>query len=113
MGGLARKATIIDESISNGESLVLVDAGDLLFHKSALYEGKDNMDGAKIRANIIVDSYNEMGYHAFTPGSKDFALGIEYLRNQMNNEFISNLLPRKFTLSQLQNLHEIIFRPLV
>ncbi len=34
--------------------------------------------------------------------------GIEFLRNQMNNEFISNLLPRKFTLSQLQNLHEII-----
>ena len=34
--------------------------------------------------------------------------GIEYLRNQMNNEFISNLLPRKFTLSQLQNLYEII-----
>ena len=26
----------------------------------------------------------------------------------MNNEFISNLLPRKFTLSQLQNLYEII-----
>ena len=34
--------------------------------------------------------------------------GIEFLRNQMNNEFISKLLPRKFTLSQLQNLHEII-----
>ncbi len=110
MGGLARKATIIDESISNGESLVLVDAGDLLFHKSALYEGKDNIDGAKIRANIIVDSYNEMGYHAFTPGSKDFALGIEYLRKmeaKSNFDYISCNLFNSFTSKQLFNSYAI------
>ena len=31
-----------------------------------------------------------------------------YLRNNLNNELTSELLPRKFTLSQLQELHEIV-----
>ena len=40
--------------------------------------------------------------------NKILSKGIEYLRSQMNYEFISNLLPRKFTLSNLQKLWEII-----
>ena len=31
-----------------------------------------------------------------------------FLRNELNNEFTLELLPRKFTLSQLQELHEIV-----
>ena len=34
--------------------------------------------------------------------------GIEYLRNQLDHELVTNLLPSKFTLSQLQNLYEIL-----
>ena len=34
--------------------------------------------------------------------------GIEYLRQQIDHKLISNLLPSKFTLSQLQNLYEIL-----
>ena len=34
--------------------------------------------------------------------------GLLFLRNELNHEFISELLPRKFTLSQLQDLHEIV-----
>ncbi len=34
--------------------------------------------------------------------------GIEYLREQIDHKLISNLLPSKFTLSQLQNLYEIL-----
>ena len=33
---------------------------------------------------------------------------IEFLRTKINHEVTSELLPRKFTLSQLQELHEII-----
>ena len=33
---------------------------------------------------------------------------IEFLRTKINYEVTSELLPRKFTLSQLQELHEII-----
>ncbi|MBT6965417.1 MAG: NUDIX hydrolase [Flavobacteriales bacterium] len=34
--------------------------------------------------------------------------GIKYLRNQLDHELVTNLLPSKFTLSQLQNLYEIL-----
>ena len=34
--------------------------------------------------------------------------GIQYLRNQLDHELVTNLLPSKFTLSQLQNLYEIL-----
>ena len=33
---------------------------------------------------------------------------IKYLRDQIDHKLISNLLPTKFTLSQLQNLYEIL-----
>jgi len=34
--------------------------------------------------------------------------GLKYLREQLNHQLISNLLPDKFTLSQLQRLYEIL-----
>jgi len=34
--------------------------------------------------------------------------GIKYLRNQIDHKIVTNLLPLKFTLSQLQNLYEIL-----
>ena len=34
--------------------------------------------------------------------------GLLFLRNELNHELTSALLPRKFTLSQLQELHEIV-----
>ena len=34
--------------------------------------------------------------------------GIEYLRDRLDHQLVTNLLPSKFTLSQLQNLYEIL-----
>ncbi len=34
--------------------------------------------------------------------------GIEYLKEQIDHKLISNLLPSRFTLSQLQHLYEIL-----
>ena len=34
--------------------------------------------------------------------------GLKYLRQQIDHQLISNLLPSKFTLSQLQKLYEIL-----
>ena len=34
--------------------------------------------------------------------------GVKFLRHELNHEVTSELLPRKFTLSQLQELHEIV-----
>ena len=34
--------------------------------------------------------------------------GLDFLKHELNHELTSELLPRKFTLSQLQELHEIV-----
>ena len=79
MGGLARKATIINDLKLDSIPIVILDAGDLFFAKNRLSPPNDNIEHAQIRANIIIDSYNEMGCDAFSPGSRDFALGVSYL----------------------------------
>ena len=92
MGGLARKASIIDEETLKGNSVIVLDSGDLFFSKSTLYADKDNIDEAKIRAEIIVNCNNEMDHSAFSPGSRDFALGLAYLKklkDQSNFNFTS------------------------
>ena len=79
MGGLARKATIINEIKLDSVPILILDAGDLFFAKNNLIKGKDDLNNAKIRCQIIIDSYNAMGCDAFSPGSRDFALGLSYL----------------------------------
>ena len=43
-------------------------------------------------AAIIVSTFNEIGCHAFSPGSKDFAAGLTFIQemqNKANFPFIS------------------------
>ena len=92
MGGLARKASVIDKERLNNNRLIVVDSGDLFFHKSGMSFEKDNIEAAKIKSEIIVNCNNKMNYNAFTPGSRDFALGLKYLKkleSQSNFSYIS------------------------
>ena len=83
LGGLARKATILDQSSSEVENFYVVDAGNLFFKKSEIDEGV-TMEAAKINAQIILDSFNAMGCNAFSPGEFDFAGGLDYLLSLEN-----------------------------
>ena len=110
MGGLARKASIIDKERSNQNSVIILDSGDLFFSKPTLYFDKDNIDAEKIRSNIILNSNNHMGYNAFSPGSRDFALGLSYLQkieSQANFNFISCNLFYKNTSDRIFDSHII------
>ena len=95
LGGLARKASVIDKERLNNNRLIVVDSGDLFFHKSDMTFEKDNIEAAKIKSEIIVNCNNKMNYNAFTPGSRDFALGLKYLKkleSQSNFSYISSNL---------------------
>ena len=81
MGGLARKATIIEQLISTDQKPIIVDAGDLFFKKDD-YDPGVTLDAAKINAEIIRESFNTMGCDAFSPGQKDFAGGLDFLLDQ-------------------------------
>ena len=91
MGGLARKAYVIDGVASQNFQVLITDAGNLFFSKDVISPGV-TLDLAKGTANIIRDCFNEIGCNAFSPGSQDFAAGIDFLQrlqNGANFDFIS------------------------
>ena len=91
LGGLARKATIIDDKKNNYENLLILDAGNLFFKKSKLNEIE--VDNLKLNAQIIRDAYNIIGCNAFNLGEKDFAAGLDYileLKKDSNFPYISS-----------------------
>ena len=68
-----------------------MDAGNLLFKKKTLGPGSPT-DIAKMTAEIIVSAFNDIGCHAFSPGSKDFAAGLDFIQEMQmlaNFPFIS------------------------
>ena len=110
MGGLARKATVINESKADSMPILILDAGDLFFPKNRLVEGIDNIESAKVRCDIIIDSYNAMGCNAFSPGSRDFALGISHLnllKKKSDFDYISCNLYKKSNLALLFDEYKI------
>ena len=107
MGGLARKATILEQLNQEGINPLVLDAGDLLFKKNVLDPGV-TLDVSKVNAEIIIDSFNEMGCDAFSPGSKDFAGGLDFILSQYKKStfpFLSCNITNK--------TGELIFEPYV
>jgi 2',3'-cyclic-nucleotide 2'-phosphodiesterase (5'-nucleotidase family) len=78
LGGLARKSAILNEEKNNSSNYIVLDAGDLYFKNNSVNPGKPT-ELAKISAETIVNSFNEIGCDAFNVGENDFALGLEYL----------------------------------
>ena len=84
LGGLARKATVLDTLSKDIDDLIVVDAGNLFFKKDIVEVGLPG-DISKINSKIILDAFNEMGCNAFSPGTKDFAAGKDYLMSLREN----------------------------
>jgi len=76
LGGLARKASIINQEKSKGSHVLVFDTGDAFF----LDDTKYNDDTRKIHAEIIAKSYTMMGCNSLAPGLRDFnEFGYSYL----------------------------------
>jgi 2',3'-cyclic-nucleotide 2'-phosphodiesterase (5'-nucleotidase family) len=68
-----------------------LDAGNLLFKKETLGPGTPT-ETAEMTAEIIISAFNDIGCHAFSPGSKDFAAGLDFIQEMQilaNFPFIS------------------------
>ena len=83
-GGLARRATIIDDFKKDIENYYIVDAGNLLFKKTILEPGISR-EIALINADIILKSFDKMGCSAFSPGEKDFSAGKDFIVESSEN----------------------------
>lgn len=73
-GGVVRKAKLIRELKS--DSLLQLDAGDLLFAQNSVAPLLRKQSEAQ--ANALVDAYNTLQHDAWVPGEKDFALGLSF-----------------------------------
>jgi len=72
-GGLARRATLIEQSRARNPTVAL-DAGDALFVK-----GGSSDDQSRARARLILESMGRMGTAAMAVGERDLAAGVEWL----------------------------------
>tara|TARA_Y100000590_G_C15617886_1_gene976454 strand:+ start:324 stop:1331 length:1008 start_codon:yes stop_codon:yes gene_type:complete len=107
LGGLARKATVIENLINNNKNPIIVDAGDLYFKKNTIDPGVA-LDVAMVNADIITQSFNAMGCDAFSPGSKDFAAGVDFLFQQYEKSNFAYVSCNIYDLND-----ELLFEPYV
>jgi len=104
LGGLARRATVIDRARAEADGVLVVDAGDMLLPAGAP-PGK-NGPATKVaspgeverRARMLLAAFARMGIAAFLPGEKDLTVGPEKLKKWLKEERVpavaSNLLER-------------------
>ncbi len=80
-----------------GRKILLLDTGNLLFRKPPQTESKRR--DALLRVDLIIRSYNEMGYDAVNVGEKDLMMGLRFLSEvspKAKFSFIStNLVDKK------------------
>jgi hypothetical protein len=60
-----------------GKKVLLLDTGNLLFRKPLQTETKRR--DALLRVDLLIQSYNEMGYDAVNVGEKDLMMGLKFL----------------------------------
>jgi 2',3'-cyclic-nucleotide 2'-phosphodiesterase (5'-nucleotidase family) len=75
LGGVARRATVINQARAQDIPVLVLDAGD------SLTGDQDPARASQGRTSIAV--MNLMGYHAMVLGSQDLALGLQTLRQRM------------------------------
>ncbi|MFQ6618601.1 MAG: hypothetical protein ACE5QV_07935 [Fidelibacterota bacterium] len=75
--GIARRSTLLSGMKERGNTIIL-DSGDLLFNN--WYIDPAYKDELEMKAKILIESYNYMGYHALNIGDNEFADGMDFLR---------------------------------
>lgn len=78
IGGLHRLEAFLNELRTQSKVDFIGDAGDTFFMAAKLNPFR--VEEAKLKAKLIAKSYAVMGVDAVTPGERDFALGIDFLR---------------------------------
>ncbi|MEO7669122.1 MAG: hypothetical protein ABIW57_07270, partial [Polyangia bacterium] len=77
LGGLVRRATVIDRARAESDGVLVVDAGDLLlpaqFHD--VRRQPPATEEVERRARLILQAYARVGVHAFLPAERDLAVG--------------------------------------
>jgi 5'-nucleotidase len=87
LGGLVRRASFLEKLRKDRKNLIVVDSGDLLYSPGydLLTLPKRDQELTSLKADHFLQTYNLMGYDAFTPGEVDLSWGIAQLK-KMNQQ---------------------------
>ena len=82
LGGLPRRYTKINEMRDNGESLIVLDAGDMFYSTNKI--NKNNIKSEKHMCATMLQAYNKIGYDGINIGNYELLTGIKYLIDLQN-----------------------------
>ena len=82
LGGVARRATVIDRARDEADAVLVLDAGDLFLPEPESVRDGKRPDPGEIerRARLLAAAYARIGTTALLPGERDLALGLPLLR---------------------------------
>ena len=82
LGGIARRATLVDRARSEADAVLVLDAGDLFLPQREMFPDGKSPDPGEVerRGRLLASSYRRIGTTALTPGDRDLALGLPLLR---------------------------------
>jgi 2',3'-cyclic-nucleotide 2'-phosphodiesterase (5'-nucleotidase family) len=82
LGGVARRATVIDRARAETDAALVLDGGDLFLPRPGAYrDGKPPNPGEiERRARLLTSAFGRMGTTALVPGERDLAIGLPLLR---------------------------------
>lgn len=100
LGGLARRATVIDRARAEADGVLVVDAGDLLLPAQFRPEHLLPPAAAEVerRADLLLATFARMGVDAFLPAERDLAVGPAKLKQWLKSHGVpavaANLMGR-------------------
>jgi 2',3'-cyclic-nucleotide 2'-phosphodiesterase (5'-nucleotidase family) len=82
LGGVARRATVIDRAHEETDAALVLDAGDLFLPEPASFRDGKRPDVGEVerRARLLAAAYGRTGTTALLPGERDLAVGLPLLR---------------------------------
>ena len=100
LGGVTRRATVIDRARADADAALVLDAGDLFLPRPRKRRGGKRPDSGEIerRARLLAAAYGRIGTTAMLPGERDLVLGLPLLRRLAKQQHLpllaSNLYGR-------------------
>src|SRR5947208_10463091 len=82
LGGVGRRATVIDRARAEADATLVLDAGDLFLPDRARLAARKPPDPGEVerRGRLLAAAYGRTGTTALLPGERDLALGLALLR---------------------------------
>lgn len=76
MGGLSKRAYLIEHLRKAAGATLVLDSGNILFHKT---DGTGLLDQDLLEAGAILDIYRTIGYDAMAVGPHDLTTGVDFV----------------------------------